>query len=337
MGNVKIIDSHVHIRSRTDGHAPLFELAERLGYTRLAVMSLQCLNPSQNTVAAALKLSKPGFVYAFGGLDYVSGRDFRTQAENIYAMGFDGVKMLEGKPTVRRSLKMPLDSPDYDGFYSFLEEKGFPVVMHVADPDTFWDEKRAPEFAAERGWLYGADDVPYERYYAETEKLLGRYPRLRVIFAHFYFLSWDAERAQKFLDRHPNVYFDVTAGIEMYENFSLDPAFWRGFFVKNKDRIIFGTDSSDEKPSADTVSLNGYAGMEIEFLKNDGPVEVYGMKLHGLGLPEDAQAAIFAENFLRLAGDPRTPDIAALKKEAEYLSKYADAEQKAVLKLAEGF
>lgn len=320
---MRIIDSHVHINSIADGHDPLYALAGRLGYEKLAVMSLQCCDPLQNTAAALCKLNRPDFTFAFGGLDYITGRDYKTQAENLRAMGYDGVKMLEGKPTTRRLLNMALDDPAYDPFYSYLEDTGFPVVMHVADPDTFWDRDRAPGFAVEQGWLYGENDQPYEQYYTEVENLLNRHPRLRAVFAHFFFLSWNAERAQRFLDEHPSVSIDITAGIEMYENFSLDPGFWRGFFTKNKDRIIFGTDSTDELPNETAVSINGYAKMEIEFMQYGRPVDIYGMKLNGIGLPGDVCDRIFSQNFIALAGGtPHPMDRNALKKEAELLRRY---------------
>jgi len=320
---MKIIDSHVHITSSASGHEPLYAQAERLCYDKLTIMSLQCLSPAQNAAAALCKLQNPDKTYVFGGLDYVSGRDFRTQAETLRGLGYDGVKMLEGKPTTRRQLKLALDDSVYDGFFSYLEETGFPVLLHVADPDTFWDENRAPAFAAENGWLYGEDDEPYERYYVEVDNMLRKHPRLKAVFAHFYFLSWDAARAQYFLDAHPDVSIDVTAGIEMYENFSLDPESWRRFFIKNKERIIFGTDSTDGVPDETELSTNGYAQMEIDFLTYAKPIEIYGMKLHGLGLPEDVCAKILADNFIRLVGaGPHRMDAAAVKKDAELLLGY---------------
>ena len=320
---MKIIDSHVHVSSTVNRQAPLYAMAERLGYHKLAVMSLQCTNPLQNTIGALCKLQHPNNTYAFGGLDYITGRDFKTQAENMRAMGYDGIKMLEGKPTTRRLLNMPLDDVAYDPYYAYMEETGFPIVMHVVDPDTFWDPARAPGFAVEHGWTYNETDVPYEQYYVEVENMLRKHPKLRIVFAHFFFLSWNAARAQQFLDAHPNVSFDITAGIEMYENFTLDPGFWRAFFIKNQDRIIYGTDSTDQEPDGEQLSINGYAGMEIEFLTHNKPVEIYGMKLHGMGLPEDTCRRIFADNFIRLAGDtPKPMDKDALRQEALLVRQY---------------
>ena len=324
-----IIDAHTHISNIEDNYAKLYALAERLHYSRLAVLSLQSDGDLlQNLACAQCKASHPGITYAFGGLDYASGRDFAAQAENLRSMGFDGVKMLEGKPTTRKMLNMALDDPAYDGFYSYLEETGFPVLMHVADPSTFWDREKVPSWAFEQGWFYDETHTPYGQYYEEVEHMLHKHPRLRAIFAHFFFLSGEPGRLQSFLDNHPSVSVDVTAGIEMYEDFSKDPAFWREFFINNSSRIIFGTDSDDsvsEQSGAQgtEVAVNGYAGMEIDFLKNYKDIEIYGMKLHGLGLPQNALEQIFSHNYLKYVDHtPRNMDLNAMEKEAAFIRQF---------------
>ena len=318
-----IVDSHTHVGNIKKDFEPVFSLAKKLNYEKFTVMSLQCAGRLvQNTACAYCKSLGPDAVYAFGGLDYLTGRDLAEQAENLRESGFDGVKMLEGKPTTRRLLGYALDDTMYDGFFSYLEETNFPVLFHIADPPEFWDTAKAPDWAVERGWCYDENDVPYERYYEEIERMLTKHPKLKAIFAHFYFLSGEPERAQRFLDDHPKVSLDITAGIEMYENFSKDPGFWREFFIKNSERIIFGTDSSDDDAEEDDgkVNLSGYAGMEIDFIKFGGDLTIYGKKLRGLGLPEEAQAKIFAENFYKYVGrEPKKLNTPAILKEAEFI------------------
>ena len=272
--------------------------------------------------------------YAFGGLDYATGRDYLSQVRNLRELGFDGVKMLEGKPTTRAALGMALDDPAYDPYYDFLEETAFPVLFHVADPPEFWDRERVPDWAVAQGWFYDETHAPYGQYYEEVEHVLAKHPGLRAIFAHFYFLSGDPARVQKFLDDHPSVSIDVTAGIEMYEDFSKDPAFWRAFFVKNSHRIIFGTDSSDagnlpdDTASAQKVDINGYAAMEIDFLRYDREIEIFGKKLHGLGLPSNALERIFEKNFHEYVGKkPRPMDRSAAKKEAGFIRAHLKNEE----------
>jgi len=331
-----IVDAHVHIGNIKENFKPIYDLAKRLNYSKLTLMSLQCTgNLLQNLTCALCKSLHPKITYAFGGLDYITGRDLLSQVQNLKAFGFDGVKMLEGKPTTRRKLGYALSDPKYYDFFKFSEENSFPVLLHIADPPEFWDKDKVPPWAVEYGWHYDENDVPYSQYYDEIEKVLEKHPKLRAIFAHFYFLSDNPERAQKFLDDHPNIFIDVTAGIEMYENFSKDTAFWREFFIKNEDRIIFGTDSSDaaEDPDDDSdkdekVDINGYAAMEIEFLKSDKEIKIFDKKIKGIGLPESSQKLIFSENYYSLVGtEPKKLDISALKKEAAFIRDFLQTDE----------
>jgi len=344
---MKIIDAHIHVRNIKEHFKPAYDLAKRLNYSKFTVMSLQCTgNLLQNLTCALCKAFNPENTYAFGGLDYITGRDMLAQVQNLKSSGFDGVKMLEGKPTTRRMLGHALSDPVYYEFFSFLEETSFPVLLHVADPPEFWDKDKVPSWAKEHGWFYNETDVPYHQYYDEVEKMLARHPKLRAIFAHFYFLSDNPEKAQKFLDDHPNIYIDITAGVEMYDNFSKDPAFWREFFIKNDSRIIFGTDSSDsddqdddrendqENDSApqnktdEKVDINGYAAMEIEFLKSGNEIKVYDKTVKGINLPESSQKLIFAENYIKLVGNaPKSLDIKELKKEATFIRSFLKTDE----------
>ena len=112
---MKIIDAHTHVHNWKENSAPLYALAKRLNYDMLTVLSLQCTgNLLQNFICALCKITHPGMTYAFGGLDYITGRDFAAQAKNLREMGFDGIKMLESKPTTRKKLNKAIDDTAYD-------------------------------------------------------------------------------------------------------------------------------------------------------------------------------------------------------------------------------
>ena len=330
-----IIDAHVHISNIKELFKPIYAQAERLNYSKLTLMSLQCTgNLLQNLTCALCKHLNPDITYAFGGLDYLTGRDLQTQIKNLQSFGFDGVKMLEGKPTTRRKLGHALSDPMYYEYFKYAEDNSFPVLLHIADPPEFWDKDKVPSWAKEHGWFYDENDVPYNQYYDEIEKVLNNHPKLRAIFAHFYFLSDNPERAQKFLDDHPNVFIDLTAGIEMYENFSKDPTFWREFFIKNEERIIFGTDSSDASGELEDnigkdkkTDIRGYAAMEIEFLRTDKEIQIFDKKIKGINLPEESQKLIFSKNFLGLVGsEPKKLNIPAIKEEAAFIKPFLKTE-----------
>ena len=165
------------------------------------------------------------------------------QVRALKAQGFDGLKLIEGKPQVRKLLPIPLDGPQYAGLWAALEEEQFPVVFHVGDPDEFWDPERCPDWARQSGWDYSDGSFPSkEDLYAEVDHILERHPNLKITFAHFYFLSNEMERAARFLDAHPSVCFDLAPHVDMYRDFSRDPAAARAFFLRYAERILYGTD-----------------------------------------------------------------------------------------------
>lgn len=73
-------------------------------------------------------------------------------------------------------------------------------------------------------------------------RLLAAHPRLKIIFAHFFFMSAQLRRLDKILSLYPNLMVDLTPGIEMYESFSARPQETADFFRKYHDRICYGTD-----------------------------------------------------------------------------------------------
>ena len=77
-----------------------------------------------------------------------------------------------------------------------MGEKQVSIVWHVADPEEFWDSDTCPIWAKKHNWDYADGSfIEKEAIYAEVDSVLARYPKLQVMFAHFYFLSDDLPRA----------------------------------------------------------------------------------------------------------------------------------------------
>lgn len=188
------------------------------------------------------------------------------------------------------------------------------MLLHVADPETFWDKDKAPGFARENGWFYGDGTYPAkEMFYEDAEKVFAVHPKLNVSLAHFYFLSDDLERAERIMETYPNVRFDLTPGIEMYGNFSKSPEAWNRFFRKYEDRILFGTDNgwgsmTPMKEKIDFAAAN--VAVIRRFLETADRFEGYGMDLCGLDLPVETLEKIYHKNFEAMAGTaPKNVDI----------------------------
>ena len=308
-----IIDAHTHVLHSNDGIDYLLKITGGYGYRQANILAAESCREdgytggAQNAQALLLKARRPDW-WAFGSLNHHDG-DLGGQLRMLIDLGFDGLKMIEGKPdTYKRLGSRPINGPEYDAVYAAAESAGFPLLMHVGDPPELWDADNAPEFAREHGWLYtGAGYPAPEELYAQVEDILARFPRLKVILAHFFFLSDNRERADRFLDRHPNALFDLTPGTEMFRNFARDPAAWRDFFLRRQDRLVFGTDNWDVLTEQEQKDKDDINRMLRTFLEEGGPYEIWGWKLHGVGLPEEALDRIYRENFRRVAGEEPRP------------------------------
>lgn len=324
--SMEILDAHVHAFG--DSLACLEQLQSlemHFGYTGCNLLSCPCMpqgGAGQNAFAIAIKLLWPQ-AYAFGGLEYRSGTTPAEQLETLLELGLDGVKMIEQKPTLRRALGVPFNDPRYDAFYTELSRRGFPLLAHVADPEEFWDETKIPSWAKAAGYDYSGGGYPAkEELYAEVEDVLRRFPRLRIILAHLFFLSADIQRLDRLMARHPNVYLDVVAGTEMYFNFTKEPELWRSFFLQYQDRIIFGTDNSNMDEPEELTNAQITNRMEIGFLTGNELIPAWDKRVQGIGLPPEACEKILGGNFRRLAGArPRPIDCAAA---ARYLRRQLD-------------
>jgi predicted TIM-barrel fold metal-dependent hydrolase len=317
LADMSIIDCHTHIFNKSGDFGNLLEAMRESGIEAFNVLSLASAQEKsftgkyllQNLLCLLIKASYPGkTIYTFGSLNYPlpsepdQKYDFPDQARRLVDMGFDGFKMIEGKPDVRKLSGLPLDSEIYDGFYSFLESEKIPLLYHVADPEEFWDIKKVPSWAVSSGWYFGDGTFPEKKaLYREVDGFLQKFPRLKVVFAHFYFKSASVEAASEFLDRWPNVSIDITPGSVMYPDFSADPERWREFFIKYQNRILFGTDSVDTD-----VKFSLDRNLDVRyFLETKGEFKsrAWDCTLTGICLDKEVLEKIYRKNFISFAGN----------------------------------
>ena len=316
---MKIFDAHVHCFNAPSNIKILCETADKMGFDIINILSAPPYGGiSQNIQALFCKAYNPSRIYCFGGLEYETGRDFLEQAKILTNCGVDGFKSIEGKPTIRKKLNIALDDPLYDPFYSFLEEQGLPILMHIADPIEFWDISKMPQWTIDAGWHYDKSFVSFLQLQNEVENLLKKHPRLKLILAHFYFLSHDIKKAEYMFETYPNIYFDITAGTEMYVNFSKNINVWREFFVKYQNRIIFGTDSTDSSDLEEIKNKYVINNMELKFLNANGEIEAWDLKIKGLGLGQDVINKILWDNANNLIKQKKL-NISAVLDEIDYL------------------
>ena len=332
---MQIVDSHWHLYIHTaqDGRDFRTVMDEYIKENGISAVNLCCipiyggLGPEQNILAALYKLHNPN-AYAYAGLVYPTcpfqkpmpaGMSPLEQYEELMAVGFDGIKMLETKPTEQKQYDVRIDDSYFDSFFAACARDKTHMVWHVADPDTFWDIDRIPQRFLDRGWFFG--DGTYlsrEETYGQVLNVLEKNPDLAVTFAHFFFWSGEPEKLERLFAQYPNVSVDITPGSEMYAAFRENHAFYRDFFIRYADRILLGSDTSVKGDDMERFRTRFHA--LLDFVRTDKEVTVITETCPGLALPEDAAAKILGGNFRTVAGvTPKAIDPVALQR---YTEKY---------------
>ena len=303
----KICDTHMHVYDANTLNTVVRRI-NGYGYDRYALLSTSGgelgARGIVNAVILLQKLRDPGRAYAFAGLEHpdrgtASAEELLAQVKMYHRMGFDGLKMLEGKPNYRIRTAQALDSDVYEPVYAYLEENGLPLLAHVNDPRYFWDKSKMTPWQISMGWYAGDDCLPFETVRAEALAVARRHPRLRIVYAHFFFASASVQEADEILDAYPNVSFDLTPGI-FYMEMAANRGVWREFFLRRADRLLFGTDFYDAAPEAHVPDCRRMLETDDSFVFFDVPVQ-------GFALPDTALERIYRTNFERFAGSAPRP------------------------------
>lgn len=289
------------------------------------------VNKDQNVKGLFLKYAFAPNAYAFAGLVHPQTEMSEAErAENYYkqaveyrSAGYDGIKMLEGAPDIRRVMGIPLDSPVYDRFYGYLEEVGMPIIMHVADPAYNWDWEAASEYNRTHGRVYVGDFLSKQQLTDEMFGILEKYPKLKLGLAHFGFLSYDITEAERFFS-YENTFLDVTPGGSQLINIAKDWKNWGAFFEKHQNRILYGTDFGLSKQPNISDWKKSATNRPNLVKRIFGTTEegVYANEaFRGVGMKKEMLDKLYRDNCTSLLGEPKLIDFEYLKNEIVRLSK----------------
>ena len=332
-------DGHIHMhRWRYDESGETFihgleEYRRACGLKYIALASLPSGNPipvprdvSNNIICAFYKLANEN-TFAYGGFIYPSypaneaemeNMSLVTQLDELNEIGFDGVKMLEGKPNLYARVGKPLDSAFFDGAFEKMEKEGTYLLMHAADPERFWESGTEEE--KRKGWFYG-DITRFptsESIYSQIDNILEKYPELNLCLAHFFFCSEKPQRLEKMFEKYKKFSVDITPGGEMYLGFEKNPSYFKEFFTKYQDRICFGTDMEYDPRIEGGVWI---CDRVYRYLATDEVISSFeDHMIKGIKLPNEAVQKIFSDNLTaKLGTSPKPINKEALKR---YIEKY---------------
>lgn len=198
------------------------------------------------------------------------------------AMGSRVCKLWAAPRGVDLSPALRLDSPVRREARQLATSLGMMFMVHVADPDTWFATKYAD------AGKYGTKRQQYEPLHA----MLEEYADTPCIAAHIGGSPENLDFLQSLLDRHANLYVDTSATKWMVRELSKHPEAFRAFCVRNRGRVLFGTDIV---ANADSRDFDLYASrfwalrtmLETDY---DGPSPIVDPDLHMVdpSLPESS-------------------------------------------------
>lgn len=195
--------------------------------------------------------------------------------------------------------RVAINDPRLDLIWKKCGELGIPVLIHSADPKSFWDtfdgdNERWLELKTHPRRKREADNpAPFEQIMNEQYTMFQKHPKTTFISAHMGWMSNNLEGLGKLLDKIPNMNVGIGAIIA---ELGRQPRNAKKFFIKYQDRVLFGKDSwkPEEFPTYFRV------------LESDDEYFPYHKKYHafwpmyGLDLPDDVLKKVYYKNALRI-------------------------------------
>jgi predicted TIM-barrel fold metal-dependent hydrolase len=300
--NGPVIDFHCHLFAARHGK-DWFETADHYGIDRFVTMT-----PLEEVLG--LQRDWPGrvqFITIPRWQDTSSTwiDNWLQRLEAFYNLGSRIVKFHCAPGTmVMRGLR--LDAPQYEPVFREIVARKMAVMTHIGDPDTWYNGKYADTAK------YGTR----EEHYRMWEGMLAAYPHLPWCGAHLGGNPENPGRLQDLLDKFPNLVLDCSATRWMAREVSLRRDAAREFFIRNQDRILFGSDQvSGDDRRFDFLASRWWTHRKLWETAYIGPAPILDPdlppdaqpQLRGLALPDDVLQKIYHDNaqrFLTRLGTP---------------------------------
>lgn len=275
--------------------------------------------------------------YAYAGLEYKGldvtdkkavADDLLRQVKEYKKVGYDGMKMYEGHPNHRKLLGYPLYDEVFDKYFDYCEKTGYPIIMHLANPAYMWDESKVDEYWRARGCFFDDTYLAFDQFHEEIFKRLDKNPKLNFTLAHWGFLTYNKEAAEKFMS-YENTKLDVCPGGECFMAINQDEKYWVPFIEKYADRITYGTDSYNfeyDKEESWVRATGNRPNLVNKFFLTTDEFEYLGEKCKGIGLKKEYCEKIFFDNLYNMLGEPQAIDYDYLIDKCDKLLQTVDPE-----------
>jgi hypothetical protein len=194
------------------------------------------------------------------------------------------------------------DDPALLPIFETIQKAGRTLIAHLAEPDGAWlplDEHNPelPYYSKNPQWhMLGKGAPSKDTILAARDRVLARYPKLRVVGCHLGSDEDDLSRLARRLDAFPNFAVDTAARTRYFARGDRDKA--REFLTRYQDRILYATDFGlrDATPEAGARTLLAQHTQDWRFFAGGDMMEYEGRPTRGLALPDAVLRKIFREN-----------------------------------------
>ncbi len=195
--------------------------------------------------------------------------------------------------------RLAIDDPRLDPIWEACGRLGVPVLIHSADPKSFWDDfdkdnERWLELKTHpRRKRSATNPVPWEQIIAEQHHMFRNHPNTQFINAHMGWYANDLGTLGRLMDEIPNMHVGIGAIIA---ELGRQPRFAKAFFEKYQDRILFGKDSW--KPEEFPTYFRVLESADEYFPYHKKYHAFWSM--YGLDLSDEILKKVYYKNALRL-------------------------------------
>jgi uncharacterized protein len=316
------IDFHVHARGLTskEAYETVTQLLDRIGVG--AIVNLN--GGTGKDLDAALDAGRPYrdrvatfITFSADGINEPGWSErFAAEMERAFkagAMGMKVSKMLgQGAQNPDGSF-IQADDPRLDAVWAMAAKYDKPIMIHTSDsigrfyPIGPKNERyeaglwRQPGDTSGNLYRNGPSREVIEK---AREHMHRKHPKTRFVNAHMAMLYYDPEKLAAFLDTFPNADVEMSA---TFQDLGRAPRFWREFIIKYQDRILFGSDGSQDRgPEEFWTPHWRYLETYDEYFYHPAQIRTPGgspghgrWNISGIGLPDEVLRKIYYGNALR--------------------------------------
>jgi hypothetical protein len=195
--------------------------------------------------------------------------------------------------------RIAVNDPRIDPIWEECGKLGFPVLIHSADPASFWKPKdknneRWLELKQKPNRYRNPELFPsFESIIAEQHNVFEKHPKTIFINAHLGWMGNDLDRLSSHLDKYPNVVTEIGA---VLAELGRQPKRARKFFIDHQDKILFGKDAYNQQ---EYYTYFRVLETEDEYFDYYRKRHAF-WKMYGLGLPDSILKKVYYKNALRI-------------------------------------